>query len=260
MAFATSYTKLTKENILKELDSYQLFKAYCRNFDVLGRMFKSEFRKDDTPSCHIIMWEGDLLYKDFGEKGYRIFDYIARKYETDFIGVMRIINRDFNLGLGSSSSVKVEVSKVIPEKPDFDMKDFEHHPTTIEVKRRRWTKADRDYWSQYEIPPLLLKYHNIFSIESYKVNSKHQDNVSYRMSLDRLAYTMDYYWYEGIFRRKIYLPQTKGRYRFISNVNNTIVQGWSLLPKSGSNILFVTKSYLDSDTFPASAFEATDLL
>ena len=245
MAFATSYTKLTKENILKELDSYQLFKAYCRNFDVLGRMFKSEFRKDDTPSCHIIMWEGDLLYKDFGEKGYRIFDYIARKYETDFIGVMRIINRDFNLGLGSSSSVKVEVSKVIPEKPDFDMKDFEHHPTTIEVKRRRWTKADRDYWSQYEIPPLLLKYHNIFSIESYKVNSKHQDNVSYRMSLDRLAYTMDYYWYEGIFRRKIYLPQTKGRYRFISNVNNTIVQGWSLLPKSGSNILFVTKSYKD---------------
>ena len=41
----------------------------------------------------------------------------------------------------------------------------------------------------------------------------------------------------------------KGKNRFISNVNNTIVQGWSLLPKNGSDILFVTKSYKDILTF-----------
>jgi len=56
---------------------------------------------------------------------------------------------------------------------------------------------------------------------------------------------MDYYWYDGIFRRKLYFPQAKGRGRFVSNVNNTIVQGWTLLPKNGSNKLFITKSYKD---------------
>ena len=249
MAFTQSENRLTKENILGKLDSYQLFRTYCRNFKAIDRMFKSEFRKDSRPSCHVIMWEGDLLYKDFGERGYRVFDYIARKHNTDFQGSLRIINRDFNLGLGSDASVKVETSMVMPEKSNFDMKEFERQPTIIEVKPRRWTDLDREYWAQYEIPPILLKYHKIYSIGAYRIDSKYQDNVSYRINPYQIAYSMDYYWYDGVFRRKLYFPQTKGRFRFISNVNNTIVQGWTLLPKNGSNILFVTKSYKDILTF-----------
>lgn len=211
-------------------------------------MFKSEFRKDSRPSCHIVMWKGDLLYKDFGELGYRVFDYIARKYETDFQGALSIINRDFGLGLGAGVSDE-EVKMVIPEKPTFDLSEFEHQPTIIEVQPRRWTKLDREYWAQFEIPPLLLKYHKIYSIESYRIINKRKDNATYRINPYQIAYTMDYYWHEGVFRRKLYFPQEKGRQRFISNVNNTIVQGWSLLPKNGSDILFVTKSYKDILTF-----------
>jgi hypothetical protein len=48
----------------------------------------------------------------------------------------------------------------------------------------------------------------------------------------------------------LYFPQAHGRGRFVSNVNNTIVQGWTLLPKhTGQDILFVTKSYKDILTF-----------
>jgi len=197
------------------------------------------------------MWEGDLLYKDFGEKGYRVFDYVARKFNTDFLGALRIINRDFRLGLGGSNDASIEVngSMETPEKLNFDAKQFEQQPTIISVNARRWTDLDREYWRQYEIPLLLLKYHKIFSIDSYKIISKHQDNVSYRVNPYQLAYTMEYYWYEEIFRRKLYFPQTKGKFRFISNVNNTIVQGWTLLPKRGSDVLFITKSYKDILTF-----------
>jgi len=243
MAFTQSGNLLTKKNILKQVDSYQLFKAYCRNFSALDRMFKSEFRKDTRPSCHITQWEGDLFYKDFGEQGYRVFDYIARKFNTDFNGALRIVNRDFNLGLGGKS--EGEAKLVIPDKAKFDLNKLERRPTIIEVQPRRWTSADRAYWAQYEIPPLLLKYHKIYSVGSYKIDSRYQDNVSYRVNPYQLTYTFEYYWYEGIFRRKLYFPQTKGKYRFISNVNKTIVQGWTLLPKNGSDILFVTKSYKD---------------
>ncbi len=249
MAFTQSEKSLTKENILKKLDTYQLFQAYCRNFKAIDKMFKSEFRKDSRPSCHVVVWEGDLLYKDFGERGYRAFDYIARKFNTDYQGALKIVNHDFGLGFGSNASVEVNASMETPEKVHFDVKQFERQPTIIDIKPRRWTKLDREYWAQYEIPPLLLKYHKVYSIESYKVDSKYQDNVSYRVNPYQLAFSYDYYWHKGVFRRKLYFPQTKGRFRFISNVNNTIVQGWTLLPKNKQDILFVTKSYKDILTF-----------
>ena len=250
MAFTQNKNSLNKENVLKQLDSYQLFKAYCMNFSSIDKMFKSEFRKDSDPSCHIVMWEGDLLYKDFGEKGYRVFDYIARKFDTDFHGALRIINKDFNLGLGGSEiSVVSSMAKVRPSKATFDKSLLEPYPTVIEIQKRRWTKHDRAYWAQYDIPPMLLKYHRIWSISAYRIDSQKQGDISYRVHPEQLAYCFDYYWHDGVFRRKLYFPQAHGRGRFASNVNNTIVQGWTLLPKNGSNILFVTKSYKDILTF-----------
>lgn len=250
MAFTPSEKKLNKANILKYLDSYQLFKAYCPEFKVIGQRFKSEFRKDSDPSCHIVMWGGDLLYKDFGDKkSYRAIDFISRKFETDFQGALRIINRDFGLGLGSSNPVEGQSKLVIPDNADFDLDEMAEKSTVIEVSPRRWTDLDRQYWGQYEIPPLLLKYHKIYSIAGYRIDSKNQDNVPYRINPYQLAYSMDYYWYDGVFRRKLYFPQKKGAYRFISNVNHTIVQGWSLLPKYGGKNLFITKSYKDILTF-----------
>lgn len=248
MAFTSPDKKLTKENVLKRMDSYQLFKAYCDGFVTLDKMFKSEFRKDDKPSCHIILWKGDLLYKDFGERGYRAIDYVARKFDTDFLGALKKINQDFNLGLGSEAS-NGSPARIIPERVIFDPEEYERKPTVITVEKRRWTDNDRRYWAQYEIPPLLLKYHKIYSIAAYKIDSRYRDNVSYRINPYQLAYVFDYYWHEGIFRRKLYFPQEKGKHRFIANVDNTIVQGWSLLPKYQSDILFVTKSYKDVLTF-----------
>jgi len=247
MAFTSTEKSLTKKNVLKYLDSYQLFKAYCKNFRIIGEMFISELRKDDKePSCHIIPWEGDLLYKDFGEeKGFRIFDYIGRKFNVGFYDTLRIINRDFGLGLGSGDSKEDDISIIVPEKSNFRVEDFEQQPTIITVQRRNWVDLDRRYWKQYEIPLLLLEYHNIYSIANYRIDSKRQDNVPYRINPYQIAYSMDYYFHEGVFRRKLYFPQARGRGRFKSNVDNTIVQGWSLLPKNGSDILFVTKSYKD---------------
>lgn len=248
-AFTAKKSLLNRENVLKQVDSYQLFKAYCRNFKAIGDMFQSELRNNDKhPSCHIVIWGGDLLYKDFGEsEGYRIFDYLVRKFNIEFRDVLKMINRDFNLNLGvdDGSAIKSNPNFIIPKKSDIDFSKDEKEPTIINVQPRRWTDADRIYWKQYEIPPLLLKYHNIKSVGAYSIDSTYKDNVSYRVSPYRLAYSMDYYWHNGIFRRKLYFPQETGRYRFTSNVDSTIVQGWTLLPKNGGNVLFVTKSYKD---------------
>lgn len=244
MAFSSGDKSLTKENILKKLDSYQLFKAYCPNFKQIGVLFKSEFRKDEKPSCSIIMWEGDLLYKDFGEGSYRVFDYIARKFGTDYQDALNRINRDFNLQLGyNKNDDDIGPSLVIPEKSDVDLSKYEKTPTIIEIQPRPWTKLDKQYWSQYSIPLKLLEYHNIKSINQYRISNEKRDKAYYPVNPFMTAYSIDYYWSNGIFRRKLYFPQAKIR-RFVSNVDATIVQGWTLLPKGG-DILFVTKSYKD---------------
>lgn len=235
---------LTKENILKKIDSYQLFKAYCRNFKEIDRKFSSEFRKDDEPSCSIIYWKGDLLYKDFGEGSYRIFDYIRRKFNLDYQGALQKVNTDFRLGLGGGTDQTVDTSLVIPEKSTVDLSLLEKKGTVIEIQPRQWTQKDKEYWKSYKIPLKLLEYHNIKSISHYRISNSHLDNAYYRVNPYMLAFSIDYYWNNGIFRRKLYFPQSKQR-RFVSNVDSTIVQGWTLLPKCGGEILFVTKSYKD---------------
>jgi lipopolysaccharide biosynthesis glycosyltransferase len=243
MAFTNGEKSLSKENILKRLDSYQLFKAYCPGFKKIGVGFSSEFRKDNDPSCYIIVWEGDLLYKDFGDTSYRIFDYIARKFNTDYQGALKIVNRDFNLQLGHNSTL-CQTSLVIPEKLDESLDKYERKPTVIDIKERPWTKLDKQYWAQYSIPLKLLEYHNIKSISNYRISSQKKDKAYYGLNQFMIGYSIDYYWNEGVFRRKLYFPQVKGKGRFISNVDTTIVQGWTLLPQR-SRILFVTKSYKD---------------
>ena len=243
--FTQGEKSLTRENILKRVDSYQLFKAYCKNFKAINKKFSSEFRKDKEPSCVIIHWDGDLLYKDFGERSYRVFDYIARKFDLDYNQTLKKVNKDFGLGLGYASDHTV-ASLVIPEKlsDDSDLIDQAKIITIIDIQPRNWTKADKAYWDSYKIPLKLLEYHNIKSIGQYRL-TKNETEVSYfRVNPFMLAYSIDYYWNNGVFRRKLYFPQSKWR-RFVSNIDATIVQGWTLLPKNGGKILFVTKSYKD---------------
>ena len=244
MGFTAGENSITKDNVLKHLDSYQLFKAYCPGFVALDKMFNSEFRKEEKPSCHIIMWKGDLLYKDFGEEGYRVFDYIARKFETTYNGALQQVNADFNLGLGGKTGIS-KPPMVVPEKATEDLSVHEKTPTIIEIKPRPWTKLDAAFWKgKYGIPSRLLNYHNIKSISHYRINNARKDNALYALSPYMIGYSFDYYWSDEVFRRKLYFPQVKGLGKFISNVDDTIVQGWTLLPKYGKT-LFITKSYKD---------------
>ena len=67
---------LTKENILKRITSYDIFRYYSDNFVEVGRTFKGDLpgRDDQVPSAIVNMIGGDLMYSDFGYKtGLRCF-------------------------------------------------------------------------------------------------------------------------------------------------------------------------------------------
>ena len=92
--------------ILSKITEYDIFMYYCSNFKELHKKFCSELREDNTPSASIIMWSGNLLYKDFGypDHTFNCFSYVQFKYNVSFVDALRIIDCDFNLNLSSKKS------------------------------------------------------------------------------------------------------------------------------------------------------------
>jgi hypothetical protein len=244
--------ELSYRNVFNKVDSYDVFKAYCTNFKKIGEMFKSEFRDDQNPSCCIIHYGNDLLYTDFGEQpntysrngSYRAINFVMRKFGLKYYDALQKINIDFGLGLGHMDIMPATKQKV-PESKRSPI--IEHSTTVLKIKKRPWKTKDLSYWSEYYWTREMLEKANIHPISHFWIHNYKHNNRMF-VVYDQ-AYSYDYYWSNGVFRRKIYFPLRQHGSRFISNVDDTIVQGWDLLPKENGDTLFITKSFKDIGPF-----------
>lgn len=243
---------LTQRNIYERIDSLSIFKAYCKNFDQIGKSFKSEFRPDDHPSCRIEMIGDDLLYSDFGEGKYRAIQFVMRKFGLSRPDALRKINFDFNLDLvdlyepGKTYIPRTKIETIV--KAGESIK--EKKTTIIKVKYAPFYKEDLDYWSSYGWHYEMLRRASIRPISNFWITMSHINMIDCPFAVtDEKAYTFDYYNHNGIFRRKLYFPEREGKKRFISNVDDTIIQNWDLIPKQGVDCLFITSSKKDTGPF-----------
>ena len=239
---------LSKENIFRIIDSYQIFKFYSQNFNKIGESFYSDFRKEDNASARVEHIGGDLLYTDFGRGSYRAIDFVMELYNLDFYKALSKINLDFRLGLIDDSKSKVPISKKpIPKKLIYNIK--EKSTAIIDVKYRKYSLEDLNYWKQFGWTPEMLIKAKIYPISHYWLTMEHKGIIDKLFLVgDKLAYTYNFYKHEGIFRRKLYFPTEAKDRKFISNIDNTVVQGWPLLPRNGEN-LFITSSMKDIGPF-----------
>lgn len=242
---------LTQRNLFEKVDSLAIFGAYCKNFKEIGKNFSSEFRPDPHPSCRIENINGDLLYTDFGEASYRAIPFVMRKFNLDRHDVLRKINSDFNLDL-----IDLTKSKTILPKTKVDtisrinVKSKEKAVTQIKVKYQGFYKEDLQYWSNHGWTMDMLQRASIKPISNFWLTMEHfgMIDVPFNVS-DEQAYTFDYYLHNGVFRRKLYFPERLGNKRFISNVDNSIIQNWDILPKNGIDTLYITSSKKDTGPF-----------
>lgn len=242
----TTRNILTKSNLLDVISTYQIFQAYCLNFKKISQPFKSEFRDEKSPSCMIEHIGGDLLYTDFGEGSYRAIEYVMRKFNLDFRDATRKINLDFGLNLIDNSErgfkyVRTIISKINPT-PHFKEKST----TIIDVSYAPYKDYDLEYWRQYGWTEEMLQMASIRPIDYFWLTMEHKGMIKMPYAVPHeLAYTYDYYRHNGIYRRKLYFPERDGKHKWISNVDNTVIQNWDLLPKGGGDILFITSSKKD---------------
>lgn len=235
--------ELTKENILKKITSYDIFRYYSENFKDIGKSFCSDLpgRTDENPSAQINVIKNDLLYRDFGAgKSFRAIDYVMVKKNLSYFEALEQINQDFNLGLGVYTDRVLTPSKVKPVKTSIVLK--EKSSVMLKKRQRPFTKKDLEYWNSFYWTEDMLKQSGTQSISHYWVN-----DYKFIVGEDELAFSYEYYYHNNRMQRKLYFPNRQ-RFKWVSNVDNTIVQLIDVMPKFG-DVLFISSSKKDSGIF-----------
>lgn len=233
--------ELTKENILKKISSYDIFKYYSENFVEIGKSFNSDFRQEKNPSCQISQIHGDLMYSDFGlGKSFRCFSFIMELYHISYFDALNKVNLDFNLGLGNY----IPEGRLLKKQPILGDKIQlkEKLPSVLKKRQRPFTEKDLKYWSDFYWTEWMLKESNTQSISNYWVNGYQFD-----VKPDELAFSYEYYWHNDRMQRKFYFPE-RTKFKWFSNVDNTICQLVNVAPKTG-DVLFITSSKKDGGIF-----------
>lgn len=233
MAFKVS-DELTATAVLKLVSEYDIFMTYCSPFKEVDKMFKSELRVDNNPTCKISINKttGDLLYGDFNGPKYNCFQYLQAKYNVDYNTALNIINRDFKLGLYPSwSSIKTS-NITLDVKPVITNKNFKKKAVVVKKRKRHWVGADSDYWfKKYGITRKTLVFFNVEPIDFYWVN----DN---RFTCKTITYSYEF----GNGARDIYSPlKTDGFKWGASTTKIHNIYGYKQLPATG-DILFIVSS------------------
>ena len=217
--------------ILSKITEYDIFAYYCSSFKTLNKKFCSELRKDETPSASIVMWSGNLLYKDFGypDHTFNCFSYVQFKYAISFIDALKIIDCDFNLNLSSKKEERLFTMGYLGStKPQ---PKYVEKPTIIQKRARSWNKDDANFWRKYLVSKKILNTFAVEPISHYWVNNN-------RFTCKSITYVFKFK-----NRYKIYSPYEE-KNKWLSNTKKTDVQGYNQLPNKGERLI-ITSSLKD---------------
>lgn len=245
MKYSTRYIMdFTTNTILKLLSEEELYRYYFNSKYELKRAYSSPFRRDERPSFSLFYSPSTVCkirWRDFatGESG-GIFDFIMKKYLCNLYESLVIIDNDFNLGLRNKTGGVFErptITNLHSIISSSDMVLEYKKNTRIDVRIRAWNfKEDKDYWfNRYSITCDILNKFNVYPLTNVWLNGK--------MCLTATKSKPIYGYYFGDNRWKIYNPLATS-YRWLSNVDSTLIQGFNQLPDKGE-YLVITKSLKD---------------
>lgn len=227
---------LTFSNVFKYVSDYDIFRYYCPDFKEVGNKFKSPFRKEKQASAVVYSTPtGHLRFNDFVLPTMSSVEFVKEMYSITLGEALNKIVLDFKIkeifavdwggDTPSPSKAPILYNKQIIKATD----------TILQVRYRPWNEADIQFWGQYGISISTLTLFNVHPIDYFWINES-------RFKAEKYAYSYNYYWEKGIYRRKIYQPYSKTAKWFANG--GKVVQGESKLPYHGQ-LLIVTKALKD---------------
>ena len=229
--------------ILGKITEYDIFMYYCPNFKEIGKKFNSDLREDKSPTVYITLYNGKLLYKDFGDSDHTFdcFNYVRYKYNCEFIDALRIVDCDFNLGLASNIAGQQFTMGIMGYR-QANIPKLEKQEVIIRKKSRPWNKEDAKFWSKYLVSKKILTKFAVEPISHFWVNS------------DRFTCKSITYAFKFKNRYKIYSPY-EDKNKWLSNTTKLDVQGFNQLPETGERLI-ITSSLKDVMCLHAAGYNA----
>ena len=227
--------ELSAEEILKRISFYDIFRKYFGEFKINETCLNHLRGEKNTPSFVIGNRYGELLAHDFGDSSYsgNAFQFVQRIHQCSYDEALKIIDRDFNLGI-ASGELGTEYKKITSQykQPEEAGKRY----SLIQVVTRKFTPLELEYWAQYYQTIEDLRANNVYSIKEVFLNRK-----KYSMPDDELRFG---YLYEGSYW-KLYFPYREKRKKWLSNVPLTTMYGLKNLNREKNTLICKSlKDYL----------------
>jgi DNA primase len=228
-------TQLSMEAVLSRISEYDIFRFYMPNQDwKLNRVTYSPFRHENNPSFVIGNKLGYLSFIDFADTSKRgsCFDFVMMLHNlSSLFDTLKMIDKDFGLGL-YTGIITGEYKKIIA---DYKQPEIEKRYSLIQVKVRKFTKSELDYWAAYHQDLQDLRDNNIYSIKELYLNKQR-----FVLGDDELRFG---YLYEGQYW-KIYRPYANKKHKWMpNNVPITAMDG--KLDITNCDVAIINKSKKD---------------
>lgn len=195
----------------------------------------SPLRKDDIPSFGVYFYRGNLFFKDFRIGSGDCIKFVSLLQGISYTEAIRQIAYDFNL------EDKYNLGEYRPKSQLIGVYNKSIDPEIVEtyklinIQKREWRDYDLKFWAQWSINKETLEFYNMFPISFIFINGD-------IFPVDKYAYAHREI-KDGIVTYKIYQPYSE-YFKWISNHNKSIHQGYTQLPKTG-DLLIITKSIKD---------------
>lgn len=165
--------ELTKNNILRKISNYDIFKFYTPHSFSLNQSFSSPFRKDKNGSFQIKQSKtsGEIYWLDYanGTSG-NCIQYVQNLYNIKFDEALQRINDDFQLSLGSSIIVDPDRYKRIIQK--YSQPRVEKDYKRFDVFVKDFTKEELSWWNLRFLSKDELKKGQIYSYKKLLIDGQ----------------------------------------------------------------------------------------
>jgi DNA primase len=227
-------TKISIEAILSRISEYDIFRYYMPHKDwKINKVTYSPFRKENNPSFMIGNKLGYLMFIDYSDTSKRgdCFNFVQMLHNISISDALKMIDRDFGLGF-YTGVITGEYKKIIAE---YKQPEIEKRYSLIQVKVRKFTQDELDYWAQYHQDIQDLRDNNIYSIKELYLNKQR-----FPLGENELRFG---YLYEGQYW-KIYRPLADKKHKWMpNNVPITAMDGKENI--KNCNVAFINKSKKD---------------
>ena len=227
------------DEILTRVSDFNIFKYYYPDLD-LNRNTKSPFHTDKNESLRIF-WSSKFnkfMFKDFGGSGLRgdVFVFVSKLIGLNYYETLVKIIIDFNLDdyFNVDSDIK-PLSKPTIYSPE-QIKSFIKDSVVLEVRLRKWSQVDDNYWNSYGISTNTLDKYRVFPVSHIFIN----ENI---IVADKNAYVYTEL-KDSILRYKIYQPLSK-KMKWLNNMVEGTLSGWSQMADNGE-MLIIASSLKDT--------------